>query len=262
MAEALKPFDESREDKHRKVAKIKEILDRGAGSEPEVWIVRYGLGQAEYTAAEAALIDLLMTFPIVPRRDGEARVPLGRQAQLTNARRESARGHGITLLRTLVDEHAAPSLATSVPLLLITLNGSQDIPEGEEMADGRLRYWAGWDDKWLVSSVREKSFQEIGESVSGWWRIDLDRVARCGIEHVAAVHRGVTRALFKIDPTSWKDRKDDPEDETGIPVTRRAFRFQVVNSEDLFDNVVGPHGHRVPARTRGDQSSVHYWPRP
>jgi hypothetical protein len=73
-------------------------------------------------------------------------------------------------------------LVTIVPLLLITLNGSHDMPDGEEMADGRLRYWAGWDDEWLVSSVREKSFPEIGESVSGWWRIDLNRVTRCEIE--------------------------------------------------------------------------------
>ena len=50
----------------RKVAEIKEILARGPGSEPEVWIIRYGLRKADYTAAEAALIDLLMTFPIVP----------------------------------------------------------------------------------------------------------------------------------------------------------------------------------------------------
>jgi uncharacterized protein len=260
MAEALNPVEESPEDESRKVAKIKEILARGPGSEPEVWILRYGLQKAEYTAAEAALIDLLMTFPVLPRRDDEARVPLGYQGQLTNARRESARGHGITLLRTLVDDYAAPPLATEAPLLLITLNGSQDIPDGEEMADGRVRSWAGWDDKWLVSSVRERSFQEIGESVSGWWRVDLNRVTRCGIEHVAAVHRGVTRALFKIEPGSWKTRSDGL-DGGGKPVARKAFRFQVVDCGDLFDDVIGPHGHRIPARIRGDQSSVHYWPR-
>lgn len=44
------------------------------------------------------LIDLLMTFPIAPRLTGEARLPLGQQGQLTNARRENARGHGIMLL--------------------------------------------------------------------------------------------------------------------------------------------------------------------
>jgi uncharacterized protein len=260
MSDVLNPVEESPEDETRKVAKIREILGRGPGSEPEVWIVRYGLQKAEYTAAEAALIDLLMTFPVSPRQGSETRPPLGRRGQLTNARRESARGHGITLLRTLVDDYAAPPLATTVPLLLITLNGSQDIPKGEEMADGRPRYWAGWDDEWLVSSVREKSFQEIGESVAGWWRIDLNKVARRGIEHVAAVHRGVTRALFRIEPGSWKTRTDGL-DANGTPIRRKAFRFQVVDGGDLFGDVVGPHGHRVPARAPGDQASVHYWPR-
>jgi uncharacterized protein len=150
-------------------------------------------------------------------------------------------------------------LVTSVPLLLITLNGSHDMPDVEEMADGRLRYWAGWDDEWLVSSVREKSFPEIGEFVSGWWRIDLNRVTRCEIEHVAAVHRGVTRALFRIEPGSWKARTDEP-DQSGNPVVRKAFRFHVDHG-DLFNKVIGPHGHRVPARARGDQSFVNYWPR-
>lgn len=261
LAEAIKPVEESPEDESRKVTKIKEILARASGSEPEVWIVRYGLQKAEYTAAEAALIDFLMTFPVTPRLGGEARVPLGRQNHLTNARRESARGHGITLLRTLVDDYAAPQLTTSEPLLLITLNGSTEIPDGEEIADGHLRYWAGWDDKWLVSSVREKSFQEIGESVSGWWRIDLDKVRHRRIEHVAAVHRGVTRALLKIEQGSWKTRIDKPGTEDGTPVKRRAFSFKIIDSGDLFNDVVGPHGHRVPVRARGDQSSVHYWPR-
>lgn len=63
MAEALNPVEESPDEASRKVAKIKEIMARGPGSEPEVWIIRYGLQKAEYTAAEAALIDLLMTFP-------------------------------------------------------------------------------------------------------------------------------------------------------------------------------------------------------
>jgi uncharacterized protein len=262
LAGVLNPVEESPEDEEEsgKVAKIKEILNRGTGSEPEVWIIRYGLQKAEYTAAEAALIDLLMTFPVVPRRGGEARTPLGCREQLANARRESARGHGITLLRTLIDDYAAPPLVTRAPLLLITLNGSHDMPDGEEMADGRLRYWAGWDDEWLVSSVREKSFPEIGESVSGWWRIDLNKVTRLEIEHVAAVHRGVTRALFRIEPGSWKTRTDEPV-QSGKPVVRKAFRFQVVDRGDLFNHVIGPHGHRVPARARGDQSFVNYWPR-
>jgi hypothetical protein len=252
LAEALIPIEESSEEASHKHAKIKEILARGSGIEPDVWIVRYGLRSVEYTAAEAALIDLLMTFPIAPRLTGEARLPLGQQGQLTNARRENARGHGIMLLQTLVDDYAAPPLATREPLLLITLNGSEDIPAGEEMADGHFRYWAGWDNDWLVSSVREKSFQQIGESASGWWNIDLDRVARWKIKHAAVEHRGVTRALLRIDPASWMVRINDH---------RKAFCFQVIDSGPLFGEVVGPHGHRLPAKVRGDRGSVHYWPR-
>jgi hypothetical protein len=81
MAGALNPVEESPEEESGKVAKIKDILNRDTGSEPEVWIIRYGLQKAEYTAAEAALIDLLMTFPVVPRRGSEARTPLGCQGQ-------------------------------------------------------------------------------------------------------------------------------------------------------------------------------------
>jgi hypothetical protein len=77
MAEVVNPVEESSDEASRKVAKIKEILARGPGSEPEVWIIRYGLQKAEYTAAEAALIDLLMTFPIVPRLGSEARTRWG-----------------------------------------------------------------------------------------------------------------------------------------------------------------------------------------
>jgi hypothetical protein len=168
MAGALNPVEESPEEESGKVAKIKEILNRGTGSEPEVWIIRYGLQKAEYTAAEAALIDLLMTFPVVPRRGSEARIPLGCQGQLTNARRESARGHGITLLRTLIDDYAAPPLVTRVPLLLITLNGSQDMPDGEEMADGRLRYWPGGTMSGLSrQSARSRSRRSASPSRDG-----------------------------------------------------------------------------------------------
>jgi uncharacterized protein len=103
LAEALISVEESPEEESRKLAKIREILARNSGSEPEVWIIRYGLSKPDYTAAEAALIDLLMSFPVVPSLNGEARLPLGYKSQLTNARRENARGHGITLLRTLVD---------------------------------------------------------------------------------------------------------------------------------------------------------------
>jgi hypothetical protein len=164
VAEALVPVDEGAGERSRKLAKIDEILSKGL--EPEVWILRYGLRPGEYTAVEAAAIDLLMTFPIRRGRRADVRVPLGRHEQLTNARREYARGHGLTLLQTLIDEYAAPLLTTRHPLLLITLFGWVDLPDGEMIAGGRVRYAAGFKAEWLVSAVRRRAFDEIGESVS------------------------------------------------------------------------------------------------
>ncbi len=74
---------------------------------------------------EGAAIDLLMSFPIVPASTGAHR-PLERPAELTNARRESSRGHGIVLLDRLIDDFAAPVLTAEVPLLLITLGAWTD----------------------------------------------------------------------------------------------------------------------------------------
>ena len=128
LAEAMIEIDEDDEERSRKGAAIREIWD--AKLEPEVWILRYGLNKQEYTAVEAATIDLLMTFPLFPLRSGEARIPLAYSKQLTNARREQAKGHGITPLQVFIDEYAAPDLNTDKPLLLITLNGWVDEPDG------------------------------------------------------------------------------------------------------------------------------------
>jgi hypothetical protein len=37
----------------------------------DIWIARYGMTNAEYTAVEAAVIDVLASFPIIPA-SGEA----------------------------------------------------------------------------------------------------------------------------------------------------------------------------------------------
>ena len=189
------------------------------------------------------------------------RIPLGYQEQLTNVRREDARGHGVTLLQTLIDEYAAPLLTTTTPLLLITLNGWTDLPDGELTAGGRVRYGAGYKSEWLVSSVRRKAYDEIGESVSAWWSVSPQIVAAREIKHVAVLHRGVTRALFRIEPGSWETISTDRVDKHGRPITKSAFWFQTIDSGPLFDDVIGPHGHRIPPRAPGTQNAIYYWPR-
>jgi hypothetical protein len=76
---------------------------------------------------------------------------------------------------------------------------------------------------------------------------------------VAAVHRGVTRALFRIEPGSW-ETKVAGFDKNGREIKRAAFRFKAIASGPLFDQVIGPHGHQVPPRAQGAQNSIHYWP--
>lgn len=130
------------------------------------------------------------------------------------------------------------------------------------IAGGRTRYWAGWKREWLASPVREKAFDEIGESVSAWWNVNPDVVADRRIEHVVAVHQCVTRALFRVEPGSWETVTTGRLDKNGNPIKKSAFWFQAIDSGPLFDDVVGPHGHRIPDRERGAQNSIYYWPRP
>ncbi len=259
VAEALIAVDESAGERSRKHGQIDDL--RAVGLEPDVWILRYGLKPGEYTAVEASAIDLLMSFPVRLTRDRETRIPLGSPEAITNARREAARGHGVTTLQSLIDEYGAPELATRTPLLLITLNGWTDLADGETIAGGRVRYGAGFKSEWLVSSARRQSYDRIGESVSAWWNLSRRQLERRGIEHVAAMHRGVTRALFKIDPDSWETVDRDRTDKNGRPITKSAFWFHVIDSGPLFDQVVGPHGHRVPGRAKGAQNALYYWPR-
>ncbi|WP_354191391.1 hypothetical protein [Arthrobacter sp. UYCu712] len=258
VAEALVPFEEDAGERSRKLTRIDEIL--AAGREPEVWILRYGLRPGEYTAVEAAAIDLLMSFPILSNGTVRPTLPLAFAEQITNARREQARGHGVTLLQSLIDEFAAPPLTTMKPLLLITLNGLEEIPAGQSIAGGRVRYSAGFKPEWLTSAVRRQSFAEIGESVSAWWRLKPDEVAAWGIEYVVAVHRGVTRALFRIVPDSW-EFDTSGRNKNGDPIRYTAFQVDVVESGSLFEEIVGAYGRRVPALPPGAQNAIGYWPR-
>lgn len=240
-----------------KVSRIRDLI--GEGHEPEVWILRYGLTESEYTQVEAAAIDLFTSFEIGAAPTG---APLQLRNSLTNARREEARGHGIIPLQTLIDEYEVPLLTTKTPLLLITLRGGGEWPEdgpGEEVAGGRRRHFAGWRPEWNVSSVRESAFDEIGFAASAWWVVKEQSVRSRGIEHVAVVHKEITRGLYRIEPGSWEARHS--RDKRGHLKTRSAFELTTIRSGPLFDDVVGPNGHRVPRRTRNArQGSIYFWP--
>lgn len=241
------PGDEGSAEASRKITRIRSI--RSAGLEPVIWVLRYGLN-SEYTAVEAAAIDLLMSFPVVPATAPEARLtPLTESCQLTNARREASHGYGITTLAQLVDDLAAPPLTTSTPLLLITLREWTELQE--PLPGGGTRTGYGFKRAWLDQPQRHRDIEVLANSTRCWWVINPRRVEAQSINHAVAVYGGVTRALFRILPNSWVELK-----------TRRwGFGAESVLHGALFDEVVGPHGYRVTPKARGDQSQFNYWPR-
>lgn len=246
---------ENEAEKNEKIKKINEI--RASGSDYEFWILRYDMTtQEEYTAVEAAAIDLLHSFPLGVWPEG-THVPESFMDQLTNARREASRGHGITLLGDLIAEKEAPVLTlTEVPMLLFTLHQWEDKPE--DIPGGKRRDGNGYKSEWLRSAIREKHFEEIGRSTCAWWRVGKDTAKE--IEYAVAVHRGVTRAIFRIVPNTLVDH---PEIKG-----RRGFQFEPItrgkvtlsDGRDLYDEVVGQYGHRIPDKLKGDMSQFRYWP--
>jgi uncharacterized protein len=206
---------------------------------------------AEYTAVEAALIDVLASFPVAPAPAGTTRRPLEHRGELTNMRREDARGKGLVLLDRLVDEFAAPALDTATPLLLITLKPWGDLDE--HIAGDRMRPGYGFKREWMDPVLRDRNARELEMATSSWWVVSPDQVHRRGVEYAVPLYRGVTRALLRIHDGSW-------EQEPGKN-RRWGFVADSVLTGPLFDEVVGPHGHRVPDRQRGTQNPVLYWPR-
>ena len=244
MSHGLEALDANGDVDGKKVKRINEI--RAAGLEHEIWIVRYGLTRSEYTSVEAAVIDTLGSFPITPSPTPYR--PLELRQELTNMRREDAKGKGMILLDRLIDELAAPPLTTNTPLLLITLGAWSDEELG--VAGARTRHGNGFKREWYEPVVRDANILELEMSTTAWWKLSQRSVEARGIRHVVAVHRGVTRAVFEINPTTWESANG-----------RTGFVGVPVLSGDLYDEVVGPHGHRVTAKSRGTQNPIAYWPR-
>ncbi len=91
--------------------------------------------------------------------------------------------------------------------------------------------------------------EELYASTRAWWALDPNRIAREGVKHAVAVFEGVTRGLFTIE--GWLPQRGDGD---------RAFTGKTVRDGQLWDEVVGPIGHRV-SFTKGARSPITYWPR-
>jgi hypothetical protein len=243
----LQAEDTERRTHSARVARIQDI--RAAGLEHEIWIVRYSLTLADYTAVEAAVIDVLASFPITPARRRSRYRPLERRDELTNRRREDARNKGMILLDRLVDEFAAAPLTTTQPLLLITLRPWEDLIEA--IAGNRTRPGNGFKREWLDSELRNRDARLLEMATSSRWVISPRQVQRRGVRYAVPVFRGVTRGLLEIRADSWEQ----------LSGRRWGFVGKPILAGDLFEEVVGRHGHRVPGKQRGSQNPVYYWPR-
>ena len=156
-------------------------------------------------------------------------------------------------LRQVADEKAIPVLEYDEPLLIFSLGDWVD--EESDIPGGGTRQGYGYKREWLESSVRKQHYQEIGESTCSWWRLNEGRIQQEGIEYAVAAYRGVTRALFRIKPDTWEDVfESDAADGHG---RRIGWQFDIVDSGDVFDQVVGEHGHRIEPRPTQNQR---YWP--
>ena len=156
-------------------------------------------------------------------------------------------------LRQVADEKAIPVLEYVEALLIITLGDWVDYEEA--MPGGGTRQGYGYKREWLESSVRKQHYQEIGESTCSWWRLNEGRIQREGIEYAVAAYRGVTYALFRIKPDTWEDVFYSDAD--GGRWRRIGWQFDIVDSGDIFDQVVGEYGHRIEPRPTQNQR---YWP--
>ncbi|RVW08217.1 GIY-YIG nuclease family protein [Prescottella agglutinans] len=252
-ARALSVDEETTAEK-AKLARINEI--EAAGLEVDIWILRRGMSIAEYGHVEATVIDLLLTFAIAPLSEGSRPISLSGGTALTNRVRGGKSDSGIARLSDIVDALAAPQLTAQDPLLLITLNGWTEAEE--ECPGGVVRDGHGFHPAWKDKKVLEKEIVRLGNSVRCWWTLNPDNVKSKGIEHLVAVHEGVTRGLFRILEGSAETIPTVTAN--GAPTRRSGFRVEPVTSGSLFDRVVGPHGHRVPPKKRGDQSQFRYWP--
>lgn len=155
--------------------------------------------------------------------------------------------------RQVADEKDIPVLEYDEPLLIFSLGDWVDYEEA--IPGGGTRQGYGYKREWLESSVRKQHYQEIGESTCSWWRLNEGRIQREGIEYAVAAYRGVTYALFRIKPDTWEDVFYSDAD--GGRWRRIGWQFDIVDSGDVFDQVVGEHGHRVEPRPGQGQR---YWP--
>jgi uncharacterized protein len=192
---------------------------RSLGQEPIVEVVRHNLDEKAAFLVEAALIDCL--------------------SSLTN----KVVGHDVQRGRAPLSElvtryGAAPLAVFDPPVLMIRLTPRWK-PRAEEMEPGYRRTGAGF--------YPGMTPIELYDAVRGWWKLNPRSFQRQGVRHVVAVTEGITRAIYEVD--EWIGPHND----------RWAFKGRLIDSGRLWEEYIGPWGHRVPFSTHS-QNPLVYWP--
>jgi hypothetical protein len=213
------------DDERRKIARIQAI--RSGGAEPEIAFARIRIpNEREAFLVEAALIDTL-------NRYGEP---------LVNEVRGHESAAGLITLNELERQYGASEFTTLQPAILINLGRWRPDPDPEVPRTGH-------------GFRPDMTPEELYASARAWWRI-----GRRDYPYAVAVHEGITRAVWAIDPASWVSHQRPGEE------VRWAFEAGPAPAE-VHEAFVGAIGRRVPAqrpdgrRVFGQSSAIAYWPR-
>lgn len=219
--------DETAEETGEKLRRIRRI--RQGGHEPQIAFARIQIPtQDEAYRVEAALIDTLNRYA----------------DRLVNRMRGHDTLTGLQTLEDLEREFSVPAFTTLEPAILIKLFGWH--PEIDQEI-GRQGY----------GYRPDMTPEELYGSTRAWWRVSLKRVHR--YKYAVAVHEGVTRGVWAIDPRGWHpwNRPDR--------LLRHAFEGRDAPDE-IRDAFYGRIGLRVPnerpdgRRVFGSASPIGFWP--
>lgn len=159
------------------------------------------------------------------------------------------RGHrtldGLITLDDLERDLTTEVISTATPAILIKLSDWVDGVEPDADRSGH-----GFKSNMPAS--------ELLQSVRAWWVLDPKRAAN--YRYVVAVHDGITRGVWEVEPEGWR------------PWTRESRRPRWCftgrdASPEIYEMFIGRIGRRVPAlrpdgkAVFGQGSPIAYWPR-
>ena len=136
-----------------------------------------------------------------------------------------------------------PMLSTSTPAILIKL-AMWEPDHDHELPRHGFGYREGMTATELVDSTR------------AWWYLSQPRAA--GYSYAVAVHAGITRGVWRIEPGSW--RRASPATAKRLGLSPRRFAFRATPAPIcIHEAFVGAIGRRVPtAGVFGSGSVIAY----